>query len=289
MKKLVALCLLIGLFLSGCATGTVIKEEATEPANISEITSARELTDFFESGGSSAHLKADIDMEDSMLKLTKARGPVEIAGNGYTISGSAPCVIRLEEGCSIALKSVTISGRQTGIGLLGSGTVAASDAVVTAQINAIQAAGTLTVASASSLTLTGGGSGIVAMGVCLQQDSALSVTATSTAISTERGDLMLYPRAKVTCEAAGDNAVETDGTLILMEDTVLTANNTGEHNGVRVGSLQAKESATLNAKGGINGVGLFLVELYEDMTLKGMSTPDVKIEAGKGKLTLEAQ
>ncbi len=289
MRKLVALCLFLGLLFSSCAAPSATADEALQSAEESELTSARELFDFFESGGSSVRLGADIDIEDAMLKLTSSRTPVEIIGNGHTISGSAPCVIRLEDGCSITLNGVTIVGQQTGIGLLGNGTVAAVDADVSAQVNAIQAAGTLTVASASSLTLSGGEGGIVALGVCLQQDSVLSVTASSAAISTGRGDLMLYPRVRVSCEASGSNAVETGGTLILMEESVLTANNTGEHNGVRAGYLQASKGATLNAKGGINGAGLFVVELYEDITLKGASTPDVKIEAGKGKLTFEAQ
>ncbi len=287
MRKLAVLCLLFGLLLSGCAADTAAPEEALQPAEQREIATARELQDFFESGGSSVRLAADIDMEDTMLKLTSARGSIEIIGNGHTIAGSAPCVIRLEDGCSIALNNVSISARQTGLGLLGGGTVAAADASVTAEVNAIQAAGALTVASGSSLTLSGNGNGIVALGVSVQQGSTLAVTSVSAAISTGRGDLTLYPRAKVTSEASGDNAVKVDGMLIMMEEAVLTASNTGEHNGVRIGSLQAKESATLNAKGGINGAGLFVVELYEDVTLKGESTPDVKIEAGKGKLTFE--
>lgn len=287
MRKLAVLCLFLGLLLSGCAADTAAPEEALQPAEQSEIATARELLDFFGSGGSSARLAADIDMEDTMLKLTAARGSIEIIGDGHTIAGSAPCVIRLEDGCSITLNSVSISARQTGLGLLGSGTVSAADTVITSEVNAIQAAGALTVTSGSSLTLSGNGNGIVALGLNLQQDSTLDITAVSTAISTGRGDLTLYPRAIVSCEASGDNAVKVDGTLVMMEEAALTANNTGEHNGARIGALQADKSATLNAKGGVNGAGVFVVELYEDVTLKGASTPDVKIEAGKGKLIFE--
>ncbi len=288
MRRLVALSLLFGLLLSGCAANTAAGEEALQPAEKNEVTTALELQEFFESGGSYAQLKADINMEDTMLKLTSARGPVELIGNGYTIAGSAPCVIRMEDGCSIALNSVTVSAKQTGIGLLGGGTISAADSVISAKLNAIQAAGALTIAKESSLTLSGEGSGILALGVSILEDSALTVSAVTTAITTGRGDLTLYPRAKISCEAAGDNVVKVDGTLVLMEDTVLDAANTGEHNGARIGSLQAKESATLNAKGGVNGAGLFVVELYEDITLRGFSTPDLKIEAGKGNLTFDA-
>ncbi|HWR22789.1 MAG TPA: hypothetical protein VN366_04855 [Feifaniaceae bacterium] len=287
MKKPAALCLAFVLLLSGCASNPAAKEEAPGSVSKNEITSARELLDFFESGGPSARLKADIDLEDAMLKLTAARGPVEIIGGGHTVSGSAPCVIRLEDGCSIALNGISIAARQTGLGLLGSGTVFAEDTSITAQSNAIQAAGALTIAQESSLTLSGGGSGIVSLGLNLQQDGALNVSAVSFAVATGRGDITLYPRAALTCEAAGDNAVKTDGTLILMEDAVFTASNTGEHNGAKVGALQAERSATLNAKGGENGAGLFVVELYEDIALKGGSSPELKTEAGKGRLTFE--
>lgn len=288
MRRLVALSLLFGLLLSGCAANTAAGEEALQPAEKNEVTTALELQEFFESGGSYAQLKADINMEDTMLKLTSARGSVELIGNGYTIAGSAPCVIRMEDGCSIALNGVTVSAKQTGIGLLGGGTISAADSVISAKLNAIQAAGALTIAKESSLTLSGEGSGILALGVSILEDSALTVSAVTTAITTGRGDLTLYPRAKIFCEAAGDNAVKVDGTLVLMEEAVLEAANTGEHNGARIGSLQAKESATLNAKGGVNGAGLFVVELYEDIALRGFSTPDLKIEAGKGNLTFDA-
>ncbi len=288
MRRLVALSLLFGLLLSGCAANTPAGEEALQPAEKNEVTTALELQEFFESGGSYAQLKADINMEDTMLKLTSARGPVELIGNGYTIAGSAPCVIRMEDGCSIALNGVTVSAKQTGIGLLGGGTISAADSVISAKLNAIQAVGALTIAKESSLTLSGEGSGILALGVSILEDSALTVSAVTTAITTGRGDLTLYPRAKISCEAAGDNAVKVDGTLVLMEEAALDAANTGEHNGARIGSLQAKESATLNAKGGVNGAGLFVVELYEDITLRGFSTPDLKIEAGKGNLTFDA-
>lgn len=288
MKRLVALSLLFGLLLSGCAANIATQEEALEPTKTNEITTARELEEFFESGGAYAELKADIDMEDTMLKLTLARGPVELNGNGHTITGSAPCVIRMEDGCSIALNGVTISAKQTGIGLLGGGTVSGANSVIAAKLNAIQAAGALTIAKESALTLSGEGSGIQALGVSILEDSALTVSAVTTAISTGRGDLTLHPRSRVFCEASGDNAVKVDGALVLMEEAALEAVNTGEHNGARIGSLQADKSAMLNAKGGENGAGLFVVELYEDITLKGSSTPDLKIEVGKGKLTFDA-
>ncbi len=288
MKKMIALGLILGLLLIGCTPKVSSENAALQPAEQQDITTARELEEFFVSGGSFARLNADIDMEDTMLKLTAERGSVKIIGNGHTIAGSAPCVIRMEDGCSIAFTGLSISAKQTGLGLLGSGTVAAEETAINAQLNAIQAAGAVTVASASSLSLSGEeGSGILALGFALGEDSLLTVSAATAAINTGRGNITLYPRAKAVLEAAGDNTLKTDGSLVLMEETVLEAANTGEHNGARIGALQADASATINAKGGVNGVGLFVVELFEDMTLKGFSEPDLKIEVGKGKLTFE--
>ncbi len=289
MKKSIALCLLLGLLFSGCTTRSATMEEPLQLTGEQEVSSASEMEAFFLSGGRSVRLGADIDMGDTMLKLAASRGPVEIIGNGHSISASAPCVIRLEDGCAITLAGVTVLAGQTGIGLLGSGTLTATDTKISANINAIQAAGSLTLDTAAGmLTLNAQeGSGISALGISCKQNSTLEITAAVAAISTGRGDLTLHPGAKVSCSAAGDNVVKTGGTLVLMEDSVLETTNTGEHNGARIGALSADQSATLHVKGGVNGVGLFVVELYDDVTLKGASVPELKIETGKGKLTFE--
>ena len=289
MKKGIALCLLLGLLLSGCTTKSATMEEPLQLVGEQEASSASELEAFFISGGHSVRLGSDIDMGDTMLKLAASRGPVEIIGNGHSISASAPCAIRLEDGCAITLTGVTLLAGQTGIGLLGSGTLTASDTVISADINAIQAAGSLLLdTAAGALTLNSSeGSGILALGVSFKQNSTLEITAAVAAINTGRGDLTLHPNVKVSCSAAGDNVVKADGTLVLMEGSVLETTNTGEHNGARIGALSADQSATLHAKGGVNGVGLFVVELYDNVTLKGASVPELKIEAGKGKLTFE--
>jgi len=290
MKAVFAFCLICVLFLSGCARrgGESVSPESTVTASSVigiGITSAAELAAFLQEGGKSAQLAADIDMGDTMLTLAAERGGVELIGGGHVIRGNAPCVIRLEDGCSLTLSDVAVEAGQTGLGLLGGGSLG-GEFSVTAGMNAIQAAGAVTVATGSSLTLRAeAGSGIACAGLTLEEKAKLGVSASAFALSTGRGDFTLRQGARAVCEASGDSAVKTDGTLILERDAYLEAVNTGEHNGAEVGSLIAVSDATLKAKGGQNGVGLFVVELRADVALKGSSKPELRVEAGRGTVS----
>ena len=55
-----------------------------------------------------------------MLKLTAQRGSITIDGNGYTLSGTGDCIIRLDEGCKLTLNDITVHSGSTAIGCLGS-------------------------------------------------------------------------------------------------------------------------------------------------------------------------
>ena len=53
-----------------------------------------------------------------MLKLTAQRGSITIDGNGYTLSGTGDCIIRLDEGCKLTLNDITLHSGSTAIGCL---------------------------------------------------------------------------------------------------------------------------------------------------------------------------
>lgn len=275
------------VFLAGC--NAVPQEEQPGDEHLADITSiqtAQELETFFKEGGAQAQLHADIDLGGIMLKLEQGRGKITLQGNGHTITGDAPCMIRLDQGSSIVLQSITLNAQKTGLGLLGSGEITAQDCVINARGDAIQAAGALRITAGSTLELRSNeGSGILSAGLTLEDGGTLTISGEVYAVSVGRGTIVLEENAKATCEARGDNAVKTDNTLALLAGSQFTAKNTGEHNAARIGTLEAAPDATLQLTGGINGIGLFVVEQYEDVTLHGFSTPEVRVEIGKGEIT----
>lgn len=305
VRNVLRLLLLLQIGLLGCYGAVGCAGRAASPAGdpaggapeepaageASVIATAEELAAFFEEGtGDIARLSGDIDMGDTMLKLESGRGRVALIGGGHTLSGSAPCVIRLADGCEIALQDITIAGEKTGVGLLKSGSIKAANCAIEAGGNGIEAAGLLLIEADSSLSVTSReGSGILSLGVSVMERSVLQVQAQVFAIGTGRGDIALQAHSKVSCEAYGDNAVKTDGTLVLWESSTFSVKNPGEHNAAKVGSLQAMPDAKLELTGGENGVGLFIVEQTADVTLKGYCRPaDVRVEAGKGIVAFTA-
>ncbi len=286
--QLATICICI-LICAACGSPADVEEEKKEYPALIEIATADELQAFFEEGGAGARLMTDIDMKDGMLKLTKERGAVKLEGGNHALRGVGACVIRLEDGCSLQVSDLHIASEQIGIGFLGDGTLYAKGLTIDAADNAIQAAGALLIQAGSELQLTAKeGSGIDSVGLHLEEDCAISITGKEFAVNTKRGDIILDKNAKVTGEAHGDNTVKTEGMLILGENAQLIVKNLGDHNAAMVGTLQADPSATLDAEGGANGLGLFIVELYQDVTLHGRSTPGARVEAGKGTVVFSA-
>lgn len=273
------------LIMAGCTPPQKGQPDEGQSPEVTDISTARELEQFFMEGGAVAQLNADIELGGVMLKLEQGRGQVTLQGNGHTVTGDAPCVIRLDNGCSITLQAVTISAHKTGIGLLGGGEIAARDVTINARGDAIQAADALCVTAGSTLSLfSSEGSGIVCAGFTLQEQAEVVIKSEVFAISAGRGDIVIEKNAKAECEARGDNAVKTDSALALHEGSRFIASNTGEHNAAKIGTLEAVPEATLQLKGGMNGVGLFIVEQYETIALKGFCTPEVRVEIGKGEV-----
>lgn len=281
--------LLLCLLLCGCTQSPPAPNEEDAVFDTVLVSTAEELLAFFEAGQTaSVRLEADIDMRDVMLKQTFARGQIELDGDGHTITSSASSLLRLEDGCTILLSNVTLHASQIAIGLLGGGFLGGDGVSLQSENTAIYATGSLAVLPHSTLTLiSSGGAGIYASGLTLGTKSILSIEALTCAVSTARGDLLLEKAASLTCSAQGDNIVKTDGTLYLMENAVLRSQNTGDHNAARIGTLHADPTATLEAQGGKNGIGLFVVEQYEDVTLRGYCTPAAHQERGDGAILFQ--
>ena len=110
MKKTIITAILAAmtLLLIGCSANNE-RIDLTDPLSGSSILSAADLEAFFKYGeNDTAVLAASFSMEDTMLKLTAQRGPITIDGNGYTLSGTGDCIIRLDEGCKLTLNDITL-------------------------------------------------------------------------------------------------------------------------------------------------------------------------------------
>lgn len=281
--------LLLGLLVAtaGCTAGEAPEASAQAPAAqaLVVVGSARELIAFFEEGGAAVQLAADIDLGDVMLKLESGRGLVTIQGDGHMLSGDAPCIIRVAQGGALRLEKLQLQAEKTGIGFLGGGELYAEGCAIEAGGNAIQAAESLRLLPGSSLSATSReGAAILCVGLELGENCSLQAKGDLFALNTGRGDILLEIGAQAACEAAGDNAVKTDGVLELRAGSRFEARNAGEHNAAKVGGLEADASATLELTGGENGVGLFVVELYKDVTVRGFCKPESRVETGKGEL-----
>ena len=130
MKKTIITAILAAmtLLLIGCSASNE-RIDLTDPLSGSSILSAADLEAFFKYGeNDTAVLAASFSMEDTMLKLTAQRGSITIDGNGYTLSGTGDCIIRLDEGCKLTLNDITVHSGSTAIGCLGSAEIGGENA-----------------------------------------------------------------------------------------------------------------------------------------------------------------
>ena len=289
MKRFRISLLIFCLLLSGCS-----KQEPHIDAHASlefapkKIANAYELENFFNSSLSKAELTADIDLKDRMLKVSSSRSEFELNGNGHTLYGSAPCLIRLEEDCTLALFDIKLEAMEIGLGLLGDGSLRCAGVVIKGKTHAVQAAGTVKVLENSDLELDSSmGSGLTASGLEVMQNVRLSSKAALSALNLGRHGLTLNKNSEVSCAAQGYNALKTDGTLDMSEGALLKAENTGEHNAAKIDALKAEANARIEVKGGKNGAGLFIMEQHEDIELKGYCIPELRVETGRGTVVFE--
>ena len=290
-KSLLLLLCCIGLLLTGCSASAPqkhIDEDALDLGAGETISSAQELLAFFEHGGTVGRLSSDIDLGEEMLKLSAQRGGVEIDGDGHTLSSNAACVVRLEDGAELALYDITVSAAQSGIGFLGDGMLLGEFQIM-AQANALHGEGAITIGSGSDISLTAQtGSGVLCVGFTLEEDSKVAVEAAIFGLSAGKGDIWLQKNSGLECAAQGDNVVKNDGMLRMEQGASFQSTNTGDHNAAKVGMLEIDPAATVALKGGDSGVGLFVVEQFDDITIHGSCTPEVRVEVGKGQVAFES-
>jgi hypothetical protein len=70
----------------------------------------------------------------------------------------------------------------------------------------------------------------------------------------------------------------------MLDGAAITVVNSGEFNGAEVGELEIEGDVTVNMTGGTKGVGLFVVDLYDDFSVYGACKPEMRFENGKGSV-----
>lgn len=282
----ILLCL---LFLCACAPeseGDIPQLDVSNPED--GVVTAAELLAFFSKGeGNTVKLAASIDLGDEMLRLSATRGSVAINGNGYTITSTADCVIRLEEGSRIALLDLNIKAGGCGIGCLEDASIYGKNLTIYAVADGIQCAGDLRIEDKSHITVEAArGNGLRAKSIDLGADSYLVCTGGQSAVNVTKNDLTLEEGVYLSA-VTGDhyNAIKCGGDLIMRDGASLYVENLGEYHGAEVSTLRIEGIVTIMAKGGDKGVGLFLFTLRNDYKLLGYCEPEARFESGKGSLS----
>lgn len=274
------------LILAACGKTPEIVD-FSDPSTSGYVTSAADLKAFFESGETdTVSLASSIDIGGDMLVLTAERGRVTVSGNGYSITGTGDCVIRLDEGASITLDRVVIRGSVDGVGCMGGNAVGGAVTEISGSLNGINCVRDITIAAGSSLTLSGSdGSGIDAASLVLESAASVSATGGTCGILIGSGGIELGSAAKLSAFSGDYNALRCPHTVTMREGSQLTVTNTGEYHGAEIGRLNILGNVSIYATGGSKGVGLFLLELDEDITIGGYCEPAARCEAGSGTIT----
>ena len=253
----------------------------------SAIMTAGDLIAFVERGeGNTAVLENNIELDREMLKLTNARGDFTIEGNGFTITGSGDCVIRLEDKMSLTLNNVTVIGGHDAIGALGDCTVFGKNATVKGIANAVNCIGQLSIGENSDLTFDAQeGNGAVARSVTLLDGASLHASGGLSGVVSTDGDVTLSPASKLYAETDENyNALQCARTLTLKDGCLFSAVNHGLYHGAETDTLAVEGAVTIEAAGGSKGTGLFIYTLNEDVRFLGSCEPEARFENGKGSI-----
>ncbi len=290
MKKIVVIAMMALLLMMSACSGQAEEGEKVEimdPVGGSSILTAATLEAFINAGESNvATLSASISMEDTMLCITKERGDITIEGNGFTLDGMGECVIRLEEGCSLTLNSVTIYGGSDAIGCLGDAQLGGTDAIVKGVSHALQSNGALRFMPGSDYEIAGtNGCGILAKELTLEEGAAVSATGALGGVDIEDYDITLF--AGSTLKAYTDksyNALKCNGTLYMKDGSTLIVGNSGAYQGASVTAINIEGVVNIHAKGGENATGLFIYEHTDNISVVGSCEPPTRFESGKGSI-----
>ncbi len=288
-RFLALVIILSALVLCACAPEQVQEEHLliNEPLAGNNIYTAEELLLFIEKGESNkATLAASISLDDEMIKLTATRGALTIEGNGYTLSGTGDCVVRLETGCALTLNNIEIIGGYDAIGCLGDARIAAKDTKISSVTHSINAAGIITIAKDSDMVLSSNvGSGLNATGLILETGAKLESTGDMSAVIIKEGNIELKENSLLKAVTKSDyNALKCDNTVYLKNGAELNVNNLGKYHGAEIGYISTEGVVTINANGGSQGVGLFLFSLNSEIYVLGQCSPELRYEVGKGKM-----
>ena len=292
MKKAIHLTILFAMCALLCGA-CVQKPQENEDYHIDladpsqGIYTAADLIAFFESGESDTAVLGDsVDLDGAMLKLAVRRGALTLNGNGNSITSSADCVIRLEDGAALTLNHTTIIAGADGIGCLGDARLAGEDLTIQALTNAIYCAGNLNILQNSGMSLTGSkGSGIIAQSLYLEKAAEVAAFGEQSAVHVLKNDLQLTENARLSAQTSKYYcALKCAGTLRLENGAELDVKNEGEYHGAELTGLEISGKATIKADGGKHGTGLFLFNLKEDYTVAGHCTPELRLESGRGQL-----
>lgn len=252
------------------------------------ISTEAELIDFFLNGTEpECTLSSDIDVKFNMLKLTKERGHITVNGNGYTLSGSAECLIRMDDDTSLTLNDIHLSSSAVCIAIQGSGSIAATDLSIESQYNCFDVFQTLTLEENSDLLATStSGYGIVAAGVILENgvDAVIHSLGSASAVSVSHDGLLLTEGSSLTASGYGYNALSSDSTVTLLDGSKLDIKNMGSYHACEIDSIYIEGTVEINAIGGESGVGIFIAMLTQNYHVVGECTPDLRKEKGLGSI-----
>ena len=292
MKKrnlFLALVLLVLVGVLGCSPG---EREADDDYHVDFVESESvftlsKLVEFFNEGtADTVSLGASIDIGNQMLKLTQVRGEIRILGNGFSITGSGECVIRMEDGAALQLQDLTLTCGADGIGCLGNAQLQAENVQIEALKNGIYCAGSLSIGSGSNLTLSANkGSGVTAKGIDLGSGSTLVTSGAKGGVVVMGDDIALGENAMLSAYTeANYYALKCEGALALSNGARVRVENTSEYHGAEIYAVFADGVATVEATGGAKGVGLFVFRQEQDVYVLGESQPAPRYESGLGSV-----
>ena len=289
MKRVyIIIPILLAVLFASCtpADDNVGKIDISDAVTGESIATAKDLIEFAENGASStANIIADIELGSEMLKILSSRRQLVIEGNGHTITGDGDCLIRLDDGCALSMRNVSLVAGSDGLGFVGDGEIFADNVSIDAVAHGINAVGNIKIDSNTSMVVyASSGYGITAQGLDIGSDSMVAFEAQLGAVNITAEEMTLGERSTLTASSGAYNAIKCYNTLVMRDGSTLNVTNTSEYHGAEIQSLRVEGKVTIYAVGGGNGVGLFIAELREDIYVMGSCDPEPRYENGRGRV-----
>lgn len=280
----IIICTLVCL---ACAAGgeNPGDEELGDPLSGKAISTVAELKLFIEKGTTeTAILAASIDLGNEMLRIPAERGSLTIEGNGFALVGRGDSVIRLDDGVTITINDLTVKGSACGIGMMGDNQLSGRDLRIEGGMHAVSGLGSVQIGSESKLSIEGGsGFGLSVRELTVSEGAVISASGGSGAIHIS-GSAVVQERAEIDAVSGAYNAFKCGKVLSMLDGSRLSVANTGDYHGAEITELSIEGTVSIYAHGGTKGVGLFLMELYDELTVIGECDPPARSESGRGKI-----